>query len=143
MARRARYDAWEVTLAEELVASARSLHQLRQGLAFLPYFPLANGLLTGKYRAGKELPAGSRGAVGFGPKVFTPENLAKVEKLSAFAESRGHSLLELAFSWLAAQPQVASVIAGATSPAQVAANARAGSWKLTPSDLKEVDTLVR
>ena len=73
----------------------------RQGLAFLPFFPLANGLLTGKYRAGQEPPAGSRGAVGFGPKVFTTENLAKAEKLAEFAESRGHTLLELAFSWLA------------------------------------------
>jgi aryl-alcohol dehydrogenase-like predicted oxidoreductase len=113
----------------------------RQGLAFPPYFPLANGLLTGKYRAGKEPPPGSRGAAGFGPKVFTPENLAKVEKLAAFAGSRGRTLLELAFSWLAAQPQVASVIAGATSPEQVVANARATSWKLTPAELKEIDQI--
>ena len=110
----------------------------RQGLAFLPYFPLANGLLTGKYRAGADTPAGSRGAVGFGPKVFTPENLAKVEKLTTFAESRGHSLLSLAFSWLAAHKPVASVIAGATSPDQVRSNARATHWKMTPTELAEV-----
>jgi aryl-alcohol dehydrogenase-like predicted oxidoreductase len=114
----------------------------RQGLALLPYFPLANGLLTGKYRAGKEPPAGSRAAAGFGPKVFTPENLATVEKLAAFVESRGHTLLELAFSWLAAQAQVASVIAGATSPEQVAANARAAAWKLTPAELEEIDAVM-
>jgi aryl-alcohol dehydrogenase-like predicted oxidoreductase len=114
----------------------------RQSLAFLPYFPLANGLLSGKYRAGKEAPAGSRGAAGWGPKVFTPENLAKVEALAGFAESRGHTLLEMAFSWLAAQPQVASVIAGATSPEQVAANARAVSWQLTPAELREIATLL-
>ena len=114
----------------------------RQSLAFLPYFPLANGLLSGKYRAGKEPPAGSRGAAGWGPKIFTPESLAKVEALTGFADSRGHTLLEMAFSWLAAQPQVASVIAGATSPEQVAANARAVSWKLTPVELREIETLL-
>jgi aryl-alcohol dehydrogenase-like predicted oxidoreductase len=111
----------------------------RQGLAFLPFFPLANGLLTGKYRAGQEPPAGSRGAVGFGPKVFTTENLAKAEKLAEFAESRGHTLLELAFSWLASHKPVASVIAGATSPEQVRANANAAAWKMTPADLAEVE----
>lgn len=111
----------------------------RQGLAFLPFFPLANGLLTGKYRAGQEAPAGSRGAAGFGPKVFTPENLAKAEKLAEFAESRGHTLLELAFSWLASHKTVASVIAGATSPEQVHANAHAAAWKMTPTELAEVE----
>jgi aryl-alcohol dehydrogenase-like predicted oxidoreductase len=110
----------------------------KEGLAFLPFFPLANGLLTGKYRRGEPAPKGSRGDAGFGPKVFTDENLAKVEKLTAFAEKRGHTLLELAFSWLAAQPTVASVIAGATSPEQVKANAPAANWKLTPADLAEI-----
>jgi aryl-alcohol dehydrogenase-like predicted oxidoreductase len=110
----------------------------KEGLAFLPFFPLANGLLTGKYRRGEAAPKGSRGDAGFGPKVFTDENLAKVEKLTAFAEERGHTLLELAFSWLAAQPTVASVIAGATSPEQVKANASAADWKLTPADLTEI-----
>ena len=114
----------------------------RAGLAFLPYFPLANGLLTGKYRQGKPLPKGSRGDAGWGPKVFTEDNLAKVERLIQFAESRGHSLLELAVSWLAAQPAVASVIAGATSPAQVRANAAAANWKLTPEDLREIERLL-
>jgi aryl-alcohol dehydrogenase-like predicted oxidoreductase len=114
----------------------------KEGLAFLPFFPLANGLLTGKYRRGEAAPKGSRGEAGFGPKVFTDENLAKVEKLTAFAEKRGHTLLELAFSWLAAQPTVASVIAGATSPEQVKANASAADWKLTPADLAEISTIV-
>jgi aryl-alcohol dehydrogenase-like predicted oxidoreductase len=107
----------------------------KHGLAFLPYFPLANGLLTGKYHRGEPAPKGSRGDAGFGPKVFTEENLAKVEKLAKFAEHQGHNLLELAFSWLAAQPAIASVIAGATSPEQVKANAAAANWKLTPADL--------
>jgi aryl-alcohol dehydrogenase-like predicted oxidoreductase len=114
----------------------------RLGLAFLPYFPRASGLLTGKYRKGQPLPKGSRGDAGWGPKVFTDENLDKVERLIQFAEGRGHSLLELAFSWLAAQPAVASVIAGATSPEQVKANATAALWKLSPEELREIDTLV-
>jgi aryl-alcohol dehydrogenase-like predicted oxidoreductase len=115
---------------------------VRHGLAFLPYFPLANGLLTGKYRRGEAAPAGSRGEAGWGPKVFTEENLGIVEGLRAFAESRGHSLLELAFSWLVSRPAVASVIAGAKSPEQVRANARAAGWKLTEPELVEVDRLL-
>ena len=114
----------------------------RLRLAFLPYFPLANGLLTGKYRKGKPLPKGSRGDAGWGPKMFTEENLEKVERLIQFAEGRGHSLLELAFSWLAAQPAVASVIAGAVSPQQVRANASAAGWALTADDLAEIDRLL-
>jgi aryl-alcohol dehydrogenase-like predicted oxidoreductase len=111
---------------------------VRLGIAFLPYFPLANGLLTGKYRAGKPLPEGSRAGDGWGPKVFTEANLAIVEKLIGFVESREHSLLELANSWLLAQPAVASVIAGAKSPGQVRANAAAVEWKLTTGELTEL-----
>ncbi|HEV3332643.1 MAG TPA: aldo/keto reductase [Bryobacteraceae bacterium] len=111
---------------------------VRQGIAFIPYFPLANGLLTGKYRQGQPIPEGSRAQAGFGPKVFTEENLALVESLIRFAESRGHTLLELAMSWLACQPAVASVIAGAKSVAQVKANAAAAGWRLSPADLVEV-----
>ena len=111
----------------------------RTGMAFLPYFPLANGLLTGKYRKGKPFPESSRGKDAFGPKIFTEENLERVEALIAFAESRGHSLLELAFSWLAAKPQVCSVIAGAKTPDQVRANSAAASWKLTADDLVQLD----
>jgi len=114
----------------------------RLGLAFLPYFPLASGLLTGKYRKGQALPKGSRGDAGWGPKVFTGENLDKAERLIQFAEGRGHSLLELGFSWLAAQPTVASVIAGAVSPGQVRANSTAALWKLGPEDLREIDGLM-
>ncbi len=106
----------------------------RTGVGFLPYFPLANGLLTGKYRKGAPLPEGSRAKDGFGPKVFTEENLTRVEALAAFAESRGHTLLELAFSWLATRPEVSSVIAGAKSPEQVSANASAAAWKLSETD---------
>ncbi|HEY3839270.1 MAG TPA: aldo/keto reductase, partial [Bryobacteraceae bacterium] len=94
----------------------------RFGVALIPYFPLASGLLTGKYRSGQPLPKGSRGDAGWGPKVFTEENLRIAGKLGEFAESRGHTLLELAFAWLLAQPAVASVIAGATRAEQVGTN---------------------
>ena len=114
----------------------------RTGVAFLPYFPLANGLLTGKYRKGKTFPEGSRGKDAFGPEIFTAENIERVEALIAFAESRGHALLELAFSWLAARPEVSSVIAGAKTAEQVRANSRAAWWKLTAADLGEVDRIL-
>ena len=114
----------------------------RLGLAFLPYFPLGNGLLTGKYRKGQAVPEGSRAQAGFGPKVFTEENLDKVEALIQFAESRGHTLLELSMSWLACRPTVASVIAGAKSPEQVKQNAKAVDWKLTADDMRKIDSIM-
>jgi aryl-alcohol dehydrogenase-like predicted oxidoreductase len=114
----------------------------RQGLAFLPYFPLANGLLTGKYGPGQPPPEGSRAKDGFGPKIFGEENLRLAESLKRFAESRGHTMLELAFSWLAAQPAIASVIAGAKTAEQVKANAAAVSWRLGAGDLAEVAKLL-
>ena len=87
------------------------------------------------------IPKSSRAKDGFGPKVFTEENLALVEGLRQFAESRGHTLLELAMSWLAGLPQLASVIAGATKPEQVRANAAAAGWTLTDDERAEVDGL--
>ncbi len=112
-------------------------------IAFLPYFPLASGLLSGKYRAGQPLPAGTRIQAGEQfSYLLTPENLGIVENLIAFSETRGHTILELAFSWLLRQPSVASVIAGATSPAQVKANAAAADWALTDADLAEIGTLL-
>lgn len=111
-------------------------------LGFIPYFPLANGLLTGKYRRGQPLPEGSRGRDGFGPKVFTEENLAKAEALAEFAQSRGHTLLELAMSWLASHPAVASIIAGAKTPEQVKTNAASVNWKLTESDVAKTDQMI-
>jgi len=114
----------------------------RTGVAFLPYFPLANGLLTGKYRKGSPFPESSRAKDAFGPKVFTDENLERADALMAFARSRGHSLLDLAFSWLAARPEVSSVIAGARNAEQVRANSAAATWKLTAADMAEVDNLL-
>lgn len=115
------------------------------GMSELPYFPLASGLLTGKYKREQEHPADSRLAQkpGLGERYATPENWDKVEKLTAFAERQGHTLLELAFSWLLSHKAVASVIAGATKPQQVEANSRAGSWQLTPDELAEVDRITQ
>jgi aryl-alcohol dehydrogenase-like predicted oxidoreductase len=114
----------------------------RTGVGFLPYFPLANGLLSGKYRKGEPFPESSRAKDQFGPKIFTAENLDRVEALVAFAASRGHSLLELAFSWLAARPEICSIIAGAKTPEQVRSNSAAASWKLGAADLAEVDKIL-
>ena len=114
---------------------------VRQGLAFIPYWPLESGLLTGKYRAGAPLPAGSRGDAGFGPKVFTPQNLEWVERLRKFAGDRGHTVLELAMSWLAYQPAIASIIAGATTPDQARTNASSANWKLTPAELAAISEM--
>jgi len=116
----------------------------REGLAFLPFFPLKSGLLTGKYRKGKPIPEGSRVAkFERYRQLLTDENLDKVESLIDFAESRGHTLLELAFSWLLAHGVVSSVIAGATSAQQVRDNAGAATWKLTAGDLEEIDSQLR
>jgi len=112
------------------------------GIAFLPYFPLASGLLTGKYRKGQKPPEGSRAKEGFGPKVVTRKNLALLERLIDFAQSHNHTILELAFSWLLAHKPVASVIAGASRPEQVKANAAATGWKLSEEDLAEIDKIV-
>ena len=114
----------------------------RLGVAFVPYFPLANGLLTGKYRRGEDAPSGSRLDSSRGERLLTEENLAVVERLIEFSESRGRTVLELAFSWLLRRPAVASVIAGATSAEQARGNAAAAGWDLTDEELTEVDSIV-
>ena len=116
----------------------------KQGVGFLPYFPLASGVLTGKYTRGAEFAQGTRlAAMGdyFG-HFGSDENLQKAEALDAFARDCGHSLLELAFGWLASQPCVGSIIAGATRPDQVHANAAAMSWRLSQAELARVDGIV-
>lgn len=115
----------------------------RDGMGLLPYFPLASGLLTGKYEKGKDIPAGTRYArMGrFGERYMTDENWRIVEGLTAFAKSKGHTLLDLAFAWLAAHPFLSSVIAGATRPEQVEQNVKAVSWKLTQAEMDEVNRL--
>jgi aryl-alcohol dehydrogenase-like predicted oxidoreductase len=101
--------------------------------------PLASGLLTGKYRRGKPIPKGTR--LSDGSDSLSDENLSIVEELVHFAESKKHTLLELAFAWLLAHPAVASVIAGATKPEQVRANAATANWRLTPEERAAVDAL--
>lgn len=113
------------------------------GLSFLPYFPLASGLLTGKYALGEELPEGAR-LTQMGERaqwVLNEENLKTVERLREFATARGRTLLEIAFSWLASRPSVASVIAGATTPEQVAANTAAISWHLDAQEMTAIDEI--
>lgn len=114
----------------------------RQGLAFLPYFPLASGLLTGKYRRGEPPPAGARLGEPEGrlsSRFLSDSKLEVAARLAALAVSRGRTLLELALSWLLAQPGVASVIPGATTPEQVRNNVAAAGWRLTEADLRAVD----
>ena len=113
------------------------------GLGLLPYFPLGGGLLTGKYQKAAPLPEGSRMAknAGMVTRYLTDANFARAEALKAFAEQRGHTLLDLAFSWLLAHKAVPSVIAGATKPEQLDANIKASGWELSAADLAEVDRL--
>jgi aryl-alcohol dehydrogenase-like predicted oxidoreductase len=113
------------------------------GLGLLPFFPLASGLLTGKYKRGQAAPEDTRfGKVArLRDRYVTPRNEEIVEKLQAFAQARGHSMLELAFSWLAARPQVSSVIAGATRVEQIEQNVKAATWKLSAEDMAEIDKI--
>lgn len=116
----------------------------RHGLGMLPYFPLASGMLTGKYRRGEGVPEGTRLARVAAERaagLLTDTNFDMVERLEAYAGDRQRSLLELAVSWLAAQPTVASVIAGATSAEQVRANVDAAGWPLTDDELSAVDDI--
>ena len=109
------------------------------GLGVLPYFPLANGMLTGKVRRGRELPAGSR--IATRSHLVTDEKLETVEALVEWGAERGVSILEIAIGGLAAQPGCASVIAGATSAEQILANAAAGEWEPTREELAELDKI--
>lgn len=111
------------------------------GLGILPYFPLASGLLTGKYRPGQPPPEGTRLAAAgrMGERVLSEQNFDALTRMEGFAASRGHTILELAVGWLASQPQVASIIAGATKPEQVEQNVRAAEWRLTAEEQGELD----
>jgi aryl-alcohol dehydrogenase-like predicted oxidoreductase len=114
------------------------------GLGLLPYYPLASGLLTGKYRRNAPLPPEARLVVHrarYKDRFINDDTWPVVERLEDFATQRGHTLLELAFSWLAAQPVVSSVIAGATRPEQVEANVHAAGWRLSVEELTEIDSL--
>lgn len=111
------------------------------GVGILPYYPLANGFLTGKYRRGQSAPEGTRLAEG-DRGMFTDANFDLLERLEAFCEARGHTVLELAFAWLLTNNAVSSVIAGATRVEQIVANANAASWQLTPYELADVNGII-
>jgi aryl-alcohol dehydrogenase-like predicted oxidoreductase len=109
----------------------------------LPYYPLASGFLSGKYQPGAPAPSGTRLAGGgrMADRTLTEGNFATLQKLQQFAETRGHTVLDLAFAWLAAQPTVASIIAGATKPEQVEANVAAAAWQLSADEAAEVSEI--
>jgi len=133
-----RYSLLERELDEGLMPVIQSYR-----LGLIPFSPLANGLLTGKYRRDAPLPGGARLTTTprMAERYLTESNWAVVDRLAAFCAARGHGLLDLAFSWLLHRPAVASVIAGATAPEQVAANVRAAEWALTREDMDEIDRL--
>jgi aryl-alcohol dehydrogenase-like predicted oxidoreductase len=115
----------------------------RAGLSFLPYFPLASGVLTGKYRRGQAPPAGTRlSGVKQNEGPLSDDVLVVVERLTEFAESRNRTMVELAIAWIAAHEPVASVISGATSAEQVHANVVAGDWDLGEDDLAAINTIL-
>jgi aryl-alcohol dehydrogenase-like predicted oxidoreductase len=129
----------------ERAPEAELLPALRaHGLSLVPYFPLASGLLTGKYKRDKDAPEDSRFArwQQLGDRYRNDANWDRVERLEAWCKDHGHSLLELAFAWLLARPEVASVIAGATKPEQIRGNARAVEWQMDAAERAEVDGLI-
>jgi len=133
-----RYNLLERQLDQELMPVVQSY-----GLGLIPFAPLANGLLTGKYRRDRPLPAGARLTTTprTAERYLTETNWAVVERLDGFCAARGCSLLELAFGWLLQRPAVASVIAGATTPEQVEANVRAAAWAPAREDMDEIDRI--
>ncbi len=134
-----------VAAQDEYSLTSRALEQTllptltKLGLSLVPYFPLGGGALTGKYRKGAPMPVGTR--LQDPGNHFLAPHWDTIEGLHAFAEKRGHTLLDLAMSWLAANPLIASIIAGATKPEQVAANAKAVAWKLSAAELAEIDRI--
>lgn len=127
------YNLLDRNIERELIPAAEAY-----GIGVLPYFPLASGLLTGKYKRGSAPQEGTRLAANAdgAKRLLTEKNFDSVEKLSGFAAERGKGLLDLAFAWLLGQPRVGSVIAGATKPEQVEANVKAGEWRLSAEDVK-------
>ena len=116
-----------------------------QGLGLIPFSPLAGGLLSGKYRKDAPMQPGARLTTTkrFADKYMTDANWPRVEKLRAFAEQRGHTLLDLAMGWLSTNPQVGSVIAGASTPQQLEQNLQAVEWHLDAADLAAIDRILK
>ena len=135
-----RYNLFDREIEQELMPACRQF-----GLGILPFFPLASGFLTGKYRRGQEPAPGTRFAAmrRLADPMMTEANFAILDRLDEFARKHSHSLLELAIGWLATQPEISSVISGATSPDQVKQNVKAIDWHLTAEEMQEVDKLTR
>jgi len=134
----AHYHMLERSIEDELVPYCKFAN-----IGLLPYFPLAGGFLTGKYKRGEPAPAGSRGEKSpYVQRYLTDANFDKLDKLQAFADSHGRTLHDLAFAWLLSNRQLSSVIAGATNPDQVASNAATTDWKLSAEELTEVNKLL-
>ena len=131
-----RYSMMDREIESELVPFCESY-----GVGILPYYPLANGFLTGKYVRGQDAPEGTRLADN-DRGMFTDENFDLLERLEAFCVERDHTVLELAFAWLLANPSVSSVIAGATKAQQVVGNAKAGDWTLSDAEYEEVTAML-
>jgi aryl-alcohol dehydrogenase-like predicted oxidoreductase len=132
------YNLLDRRIEREVIPAAEAF-----GVGVIPYFPLASGLLTGKYKRGAPVPNDSRAAANpdAAKRMLSDENFATVEKLEDFARSRGKGILDVAVSWLLGQRQVASVIAGATKPEQVEANVQAGAWEMPRADWEEINKL--
>ncbi|HLF72290.1 MAG TPA: aldo/keto reductase [Dehalococcoidia bacterium] len=133
------YNLLERGIEKELVPAAK-----KYSVGILPYFPLASGFLTGKYRKDAPQPEGARlsGSSPFAGRTLTDANYDKLEKLDEFAKARGHTMTELAFGWLASLSFISSVIAGATRPEQVEENAKAADWKLSTEEMDEIDEIL-
>ncbi len=132
------YHLFERAVEREALPYCRAQH-----VGFIPYFPLAGGFLTGKYKRGQAAPPGSRGESSKYVQGFmTDANYDKVEKLIAWADARGHTLNELAHAWLLAQHRVCSVISGATKLEQVLDNLRAADWALNADEVKEINAML-
>jgi aryl-alcohol dehydrogenase-like predicted oxidoreductase len=134
-----RYNLLEREIRRDFIPACEKL-----GIGVLPFYPLASGLLTGKYRAGEPPPQGTRltSGIHFYDGVLANADYATIGKLTEFAAERGHSILELAIGWLASQPAIGSVMTGATRVEQIEANAKAGNWRLTPQEMQAVDELL-
>ena len=134
-----RHNVLERRISRELASACE-----RHGVGFLPFYPLAAGLLTGKYRPGEPPAPGTRLSVPnrFYDGILSDENFAGLVKLETFAREHGRSILELAFGWLASQPIISSVISGATKPEQVESNVRSCTWRLSADEMKQIDALM-
>jgi aryl-alcohol dehydrogenase-like predicted oxidoreductase len=135
----------QYSLLERAIEAEVAPACLRFGLGVLPYFPLASGFLTGKYKKDAPMPEGARLSAPnnpFAARILNDANYERLAALEEFATARGHTMVELAISWLACQPYVGSVISGATRPEQVEENAKAADWKLTDEDKKLIDEVM-